>query len=477
MLEGLEISEVSLNKVINGNDWHRFDPEYFKKEATAIIENIKNKDYALIGDCFDVSKLAGFEFTEYFTPQNMSSADCYIALTSKNIQRENLVLNEYITIDKTVAKANLQRSKIKYGDVILSYTGEYRRSLVMQDTVEYQLGPNICRIRQKGKRLNPFFLSTFLNSSIGQTILDKEKTLSAQPTVAMSRIRQIPVPICSIQEDIEKIIRDSYKFNNASCKIYDYAEKLLLKELDFGDWQQSTDNISIKTLKDSFCSNGRIDAEYYQAIYEDCEKLLCSYKEGTKEFETICQTDETNYLPNPKKLYKYIELSNIGKYGNIVGCTECEGSELPTRARRKVKRGDVIVSSIEGSLDSCALITEDYDEALCSTGFYVVRSTFYNPETLLVLFKSKPFQMLMKKGCSGTILTAISKNEIDKIQFPLIDKSIQSRLSTFIQESFALRRKSERLLEVAKKAVEIAISDTEESALEFITKETRTSIL
>jgi len=37
-----------------------------------------------------------------------------------------------------------------------------------------------------------------------------------------------------------------------------------------------------------------------------------------------------------------------------------------------------------------------------------------------------------------------------------------------VQESFRLRNKSERLLEVAKKAVEIAISDNEEKAMQFI---------
>lgn len=54
--------------------------------------------------------------------------------------------------------------------------------------------------------------------------------------------------------------------------------------------------------------------------------------------------------------YKYIELSNIGKSGEISNVDTLVGAELPTRARRIVKKGQVIVSSIEGSLESCALI-------------------------------------------------------------------------------------------------------------------------
>ncbi|WP_190317909.1 MULTISPECIES: hypothetical protein [unclassified Campylobacter] len=34
------------------------------------------------------------------------------------------------------------------------------------------------------------------------------------------------------------------------------------------------------------------------------------------------------------------------------------GKDLPSRARRIVKSGDLIISSIEGSLSKCAIITD-----------------------------------------------------------------------------------------------------------------------
>ena len=69
---------------------------------------------------------------------------------------------------------------------------------------------------------------------------------------------------------------------------------------------------------------------------------------------------------------------------------------MPTRARRKVETNDIIVSSIEGSLQSCALIPEKYNNSLCSTGFYVINSDEINSETLLVLFKSEPLQNILR---------------------------------------------------------------------------------
>ncbi len=462
MLEGLEIREIPLSECKKNKDY-RIDTDYYINIPT------KNPlySYKKIGDCL-IDSLYGI------------SIDMNEEGKGYPIYRMNEI--HHMLCDLEVGKyASISQETFKKfclcdSDVLFNRTNSYefvgRTSIYYDnDSSHRTFASYLVKLVPNSNILLPEYLTIYLNTKQGIKDIKRHARQSINQTnVNPEEVKDMEIPILSmsLQKELKDFLIKANKKRCNSFVLYKDAEKLLLKELGFEDWQQSTDNISVKTLKDSFCSSGRIDAEYYQAFYEDCEKLLCSYKEGTKEFETICQTDETNYLPNPKKQYKYIELSNIGKYGNIVGCTECEGSELPTRARRMVKKGDVIVSSIEGSLDSCALITEDYDEALCSTGFYVVRSTFYNPETLLVLFKSKPFQMLMKKGCSGTILTAISKNEIDKIQLPLIDKSIQSRLSTFIQESFALRHESERLLEVAKKAVEIAISENEETALEYI---------
>lgn len=143
---------------------------------------------------------------------------------------------------------------------------------------------------------------------------------------------------------------------------------------------------------------------------------------------------------------------------------------MPTRARRKVETNDIIVSSIEGSLQSCALIPEKYNNSLCSTGFYVINSDEINSETLLVLFKSEPLQNILKQNCSGTILTAINKPEFQNIPIPKIEKTTQEKIASLVQESFTLKKQSEELLELAKKAVEIAIEEGEEKGMEVIEK-------
>ncbi|MCK4234074.1 restriction endonuclease subunit S [candidate division WOR-3 bacterium] len=215
----------------------------------------------------------------------------------------------------------------------------------------------------------------------------------------------------------------------------------------------------------------RIDAEYFQPMYEEIIKELVKYKNGYGSLGDLVKIKDRNFIPKDEVSYKYIELANISVNGNITGFTEALGNELPTRARRKINRDDVIVSSIGGSLSSIALITELLDNALCSTGFYVVNSENINSETSLVFLKSKAGQLQLKKGCSGTILTAISKDEFAKLIIPKIADKIQNEIKIKITEMYKAKTLSNELLNIAKRGVEIAIEKDEKQAQNWINSE------
>jgi len=114
------------------------------------------------------------------------------------------------------------------------------------------------------------------------------------------------------------------------------------------------------------------------------------------------------------------------------------------------------------------LINDDLDNALCSTGFFVINSEKINSETLLVLLKSLVGQLQLKKGCSGTILTAIGDDEFKRIILPDIPVSIQSDIKKKITEMYNAKALSNRLLNIAKQGVEIAIEKDEKEAQDWI---------
>lgn len=470
MLEGLEISIVDFSFVSESQD-SRTDPSYYSKLYLNVMELVKHGES--LGNISETYELhSNGAFADIFNILHKDSEREIRYIRSENVG--NYFIEGETDYISKYAHINLPKTITQLGDILTARTGKVGgASVITSNWVNCNSNQNIVNIRIKDwNSVNPFYLTVFLNSVYGRAQFEKSSTGNVQPWLNLSLLRQIKIPILdkTFQEIIVSIFDTAYKIKQASQSSYEGAELILFKALELIDFKSSEESVNVKKLSESFGSSGRLDAEYYQKKYENYRTLIHSYPNGYETFSVACELKDKNFIPKDKIEYKYIELSNIGKSGEITDCTTALGEELPTRARRKVETNDVIISSIEGSLESCALVTSEYDNALCSTGFFIVNSKKLNSETLLVLFKSKPMQALLKKGCSGTILTAISKTELEQIPIPLIDIEIQNKIKALISESFEMRKESEHLLEVAKTAVEIAIEQDETTAIQYITE-------
>jgi len=467
LMDGLEAVEINFN-VLNENEFFRYDAEYFNKQALNVTLKIRKNDFISIEEEYEVTKLAGFEFTKFFTAENIKSDDFYIALTSKNIQNERLDLTDYITIDRKVANVFLNRSRIDKEDIVLSYTGIYRRSLVFQEEF-YQLGPNICKLHKKGLKISPYFLSTFFNSKVGQIILDREKTLSAQPTVAMSRLRKIQVPLVSkiFQDSIKRLIQYSYQILNISQKIYLEAEDLLLSELNLKDWQPTTETIAIKSFKESFLSSGRLDAEYYQPRYQ---KVMAIMRQSGLCIGDIVTLAKRKFQPEKQGTFNYIEIGNLSGEG-FANSELVAMEEAPSRAQWIVKNNDVITSTVRPIRRLSALIESEQNNYICSSGFAVLKPIKIESEVLLVYLRSPIVCEILDLHTTASMYPAIPTEDLLNITITLPDEPIRQQITKKVRESRKAREQSKQLLEIAKIGVEKAIETDEATATDWINQQ------
>ena len=462
MLEGLEVSVVKYKETSKNKDF-RIDTDFWTKQPK-INPTLK---YGKIGD-FLVSSQYGISI-------EMNEEKIGYPIYRMN-EIHNMVCDFEVSKHADISKNDFNVFKLEDRDVLFNRTNSYEwvgRTGIYRKTKteDYIFASYLVRFVPNQNVILPEYLSAFLNTKYGIWDIKRRARQSINQTnVNPEEVKQIDIPLLRIalQNLIKKNFDVAVDCLLKSQSLYTQAEQLLLEELGLQDWQPSTENINCKSFKESFLATGRLDAEYYQPKYEDYHKLIVDYHKGYKLLEMICNLKDSNFTPKDAQEYRYIELSNVGKSGELTGCTTAQGIDLPSRARRKVNVNDVIISSIEGSLGSCALITDDYNNAICSTGFYVINSKEINSETLLVLFKSELMQNILKQNCSGTILTAVNKSEFQNIPIPIIDFEKQQEISTLIQESFVLKHQSEHLLEIAKRAVEIAIEEDEEKAIEYI---------
>ena len=465
-MDGLECSVLNLKKVQN-NDV-RFDSEYYSKRNLYLSEKLNSIGTKTIGNYGGKLDCSAFypSITEYYSNDRKN-----IPFLRVNEIKDGLITitDHTVFLPSRIIEDNRKTIALAYpGDIIIAKGGNTlaKVGLVTNEYPMYATCRDVIILRTDDlDALNKYYLWAFLHSEYGQGILWRSASQTGQPHLTLPAIMRIKVPdSILLQNTMQLLYEDSVKLKDQAEKLYKESEMVLNRSFGLQHPNDTNIAVAVKELSNTFVKTGRLDAEYYQPKYD----LIVSSLNTQETLESICNLYDENYLPDEEKYYRYIELANVGGFGEITETDSIVGEELPTRARRIVKTGQVIVSSIEGSLQSCALITDELDGALCSTGFYVVDSEKLNSETLLVLFKSEAIQELLKQRCSGTILTSINKDEFLSLPLPKIDEDIQAKISEQIKESFALRRKSKQLLEDAKRAVEIAIEQDEESAIEWL---------
>ncbi|MFD2783200.1 hypothetical protein ACFS32_21610 [Novosphingobium pokkalii] len=77
----------------------------------------------------------------------------------------------------------------------------------------------------------------------------------------------------------------------------------------------------------------------------------------------------------PDFAFGYIDISQIDGPGQCAGWTEQTFGEAPSRARRRVQAGDILVSTVRPYLRSFAQVPSAPLPLVASTGFAVIRAT------------------------------------------------------------------------------------------------------
>ena len=108
-----------------------------------------------IGEIASVTKLAGFEFTKYIQYKEQGEI---IMLRGLNCKKGHLVLDDIKWIDKDTSDL-LPRSKLYYGDILMTYAGTIGDVAMVDADDKYHLAPNVAKITLNDKKAcNPIFL-------------------------------------------------------------------------------------------------------------------------------------------------------------------------------------------------------------------------------------------------------------------------------------------------------------------------------
>ncbi len=330
----------------------------------------------------------------------------------------------------------------------------------------------LCVLRADSKKVLPEMLYMYSKTKFFIKALDRYTTATMYPAISNKDILKTNIPTFTytFQHQIATLVNKSYELKKQAKELYQQAEELLLEELGLIDFKPKHQLSYIKTFTATQQAK-RFDAEYFQPKYEAIEDKIKSYKGG---FSTI--KDEFNHIQEVTPIqdtYKYVEIGSINVGDGSIEASTLSKKELPANAKRKLKENQLIVSKVRTYRGAIAIV--DSDDYIGSGAFTVLEAknnNTLNVETLFVFLRTKVMKDWSLKPNTGTSYPVIIDEDVLGISIPSLPLNLQQQISNNIKTSKKLKAKAKHLLEVAKKAVEIAIEENEEKAEEYIKEQT-----
>ncbi len=435
----------------------RMDAEYFQPEFLELMKKLANKNSLTLKNL--AKNIICGPFGSAILNEDYQESGVPLARVAD--LNDFFINSDKVTFIGEELADKLKRYQVTENDLVVSQRGTIAMfSKITNVYPKWNISANLISIK-KSEAIDFNYLLAFLNSSYGIRQLLRKLSGQVQPKITTDDIKEILVfvPEKEAQKKIGNLVQEAWNKKESSKKYYQQAESLLLGELGLKDFIQEENLSTVVNLSDVQSAN-RMDAEYFQGKYEKVEEAI--KKNGYKKLEKIIQNIPAKFdaSKRPEESFKYVELSNIDSSTGIInGFSEVLGREAPGRAKRVLQVGDVIASSVEGSLEKVALVENEQEGYLASTGFFQFRSKEILLEVILILAKSIVFQMQLEKQCAGTILTAVPKEAVKNIVVPILHKETQQKIAEFIQKSHTARKKAKFLLDEAKHKVEDLIEN------------------
>lgn len=466
MLEGLEITIKTLKGLNDNNPTYRLDSEFYKKEYLVLFKKLFKKP------CVKLENISSWVTQG---PNPIFSESEIPCLTGRNINKGRVNYNNADYISESEYE-NLKRFQLNVGDTLITLKGKGSIGKIGYVTSKRKaiFSRDIGVIRPA--KVDSAYVNAYILSEFGSKIIERGETGgTGQSTLTASYLKNIDIPRLEIEKEIGSLIVASEEILTNSQNKYAQAETILLQEIGLQNFEPSKDPVNIKSFKESFGVTGRLDAEYYQKKYEQIiEKIIAQKHDNLCKIVEISKSIEpgsNNY--SEEEGLPFYRVSDYNKFGLSKPDKELTRSFVADNKdlieKLKPKKGTILFSK-DGSVGTAYLLREDLKGVTSSAILHLqIKNTKeIIPEYLTLALNSKLVQMQAERDAGGSIILHWRKEEIEQVVVPIINYKKQEQIAELVEESFKLKAESERLLDVAKKAVEMAIEENEERAMKFI---------
>jgi type I restriction enzyme S subunit len=150
-------------------------------------------------------------------------------------------------------------------------------------------------------------------------------------------------------------------------------------------------------------------------------------------------TDAIQRIPEADEQFTYIDIGSIDRNSkSIVAAQRLLGADAPSRARKQVRSGDTLVSMTRPNLNAVALVPQELDGQIASTGFDVLRPVEgIDPRWISYLVRTDAFVKAMSDLVQGALYPAVRSKEVRSYRVPLAPSAEQTRIADQLDKLLA----------------------------------------
>jgi hypothetical protein len=474
LLEGLEISIIPFSGVNLGD---RADSEYFSKENRAIEKSLKDHDARPLREfCTLVGSAFYPAATDLYGEGDVPFARCVDCIEHPVITRQQD--SEFVRVPSWFVEQSKQIDCAKRGDIIITKVGTPCFASVVHDYDQIALSRTVLGL-VRIHDIDPYYLTAFLRSRFGfnQLLRQREQTIQFQLT--LDRVRNVLIYSASpiLQSAVKRIMLDHVAALEQSYGKWEEAEATLRDALGLAGWNPP-DPLAYTRRASEASAAGRIDAEHFRPKFTALVEKMILHGKVVRlgDYLRFCErgrqpdyADEGLPVVNSRHVRGgTVELDSQNRFAK----EDTAQLKLAEEQRTTIKPGDVLINGTGvGTMGRSAAYLYPY-KALPDNHITILRPTLeadLDPVFLAAQLNSMIGQMQVEqyfKGSSGQI--ELYPSEIKEFRIWLGSPKIQRGIRSSIESAHRAREHSQAALDRAKRAVEIAIEESESAALQYL---------
>lgn len=213
------------------------------------------------------------------------------------------------------------------------------------------------------------------------------------------------------------------------------------------------------------------ELDEYRKIVFGAQSIISSYEPHLPKFKNsniiklseVCEINRFSVNPEQeygKETFTYIDISSVSSgTGKINTSQKIKGCDAPSRARRGISKGDILMSTVRPNLKSFSYVDFDTTGFVASTGFAVLTPKNVNGKYLLYALLDDFVGNQLNDAMSKAMYPSVNKSDLENLDIICPSAEEQKEAVAQIERELSFIKPSEEIISIFTKKIERKINE------------------